>query len=73
MEILNLICYACATVLSGCAFAVAVISFVMSVYGCFSKKFSGTLFSKIAVAVLLGCLCPWVLKLTVFFFLKIFV
>ena len=71
MDIVNLICYGSATAFYFALFGVAVVMFGSSVYACFSKKFKGDLLAKIAVAFAFACLCPWILKLGLFFATKI--
>lgn len=67
MEILNMICFGCATLLSGVVLMAVLITFGASVVACFSKKWKGTLLAKIVVAFVLGCSLPWLFKLVVFF------
>ena len=71
MEILNFLCYASAILFFGVAFIICVAFFVTSIYACFTKKIKGDLFSKIFLAIFLGCLSPWILKLVFMFFGKL--
>lgn len=70
MEILNLICNACATFLFGAVLMVVLITFCASIVACFSKKWAGTLVAKIAIAFVLGCSLPWLFKVVVYFAMK---
>ena len=70
MEILNTICYGCALVLSASILVLAISIFITSIISCFSKKVEGSIVVKIAVALTLGCICPWIFRLSVFFFDK---
>lgn len=70
MEILNTICYGSALLFTSAILVALVASFVSSIVLCFQKKVEGGLLSKIAVALALGSVCPWVLRLAIFFFDK---
>lgn len=70
MEILNLICYASVTLFTAVIFISAVLLFISSVVLCFSKKIKGNLFIKIGIAITIGCVCPWIFKLFMFFLTK---
>lgn len=67
MNILNSICFGCATFLTGVALVVSVVYFFLGIYACFSKKMQGTLLAKIAVVVGFGCAIPILLRLGIFF------
>lgn len=73
MEVLNIICYACSALFVGVLFLVTLVTFFLSVWSCFTKKVQGTLVTKLTVAFVLGCLSPWLLKLTIFLVSKLFV
>lgn len=70
MEILNTICYGSALLFTSAIFIALIASFASSIVLCFQKKVEGGLLSKIAVALSLGAVCPWVLRLAIFFFDK---
>lgn len=70
MEILNTICYGSALLFTSAILVALVASFVSSIVLCFQKKVEGGLLSKIAVSLFLCAVCPWVLRLAIFFFDK---
>lgn len=73
MNILNSICFGCATFLAGVALAVCTVYFFLGIYACFSKKMQGTLLAKIAVVIGFGCAIPILLRLVIFLAGKVLV
>ena len=71
MNTLNLICFGSATIFFGFASIIAFATFFTSLYACFSKKLQGKLWAKILVTVAFGCVCPWLLRLTLLFAYKL--
>ena len=67
METLRTICNISASVFCGFAFIITLATFCTSVVACFSKKMQGKLWAKVLVAIVFGCVCPWILWLTLFF------
>ena len=70
MEILDLICFGCAFLVTGIVFLVALTMFGTSVFACFYKKIEGKLIIKILISVVTGCTLPWILKLMLFLLAK---
>ena len=65
MEIINLICNGSAVLFLGVVLIAMFATFCASIYSCFSKKIEGKLPAKIVVAITIGCICPWILKLLI--------
>lgn len=71
MEILNSICYGCASLLCAGTSLIIFIVFCTSVYACFTKKIEGKLLAKLLIVLVSGCICPWFIRASVFFLTKI--
>lgn len=71
MEILNLICYGSAILILGNVLIITMAAFLTSLYTCFSKKVDAKLFVKISVTIFLGCICPLIFRLILYFVLKV--
>lgn len=71
MELLNNICWVCATLMSGMACGITFGTFCICVFALFSKKLDGTFIAKLIIMIAFGCVTPWLLRLTLFFAGKI--
>ena len=71
MELLNNICWVCATLMSGMACVFTFGTFCICVFSLFSKKLEGTFVAKLIIMIVFGCATPWLLRLTLFFAGKI--
>ena len=71
MEILNTVCFVCATVLSAVVLIIMFVSFIACIVFCFTEKKKANTLVNIIIAIVLGCACPLFLKLALFFAFKI--
>ena len=70
MEILNLISYGSALMFLGFVLIFDIAVIVTSIYSRFQKKIKGGMLAKLFIVLVSVGLCPWILRIILFFLTK---
>lgn len=70
MEILNLISYGSALMFLGLVLIFDIAVIVTSIYSLFQKKIKGGVLAKLLIVLVSVGLCPWILRIILFFLTK---